>query len=119
MTMSYFYQQALSGDRPEGVTEEQFRYPGPLPNSREAAIVMLADGVHAATKSISEPTPQRIQQIVREIFRERLVSRQLEQCDLTFQQLTIIEKIMAQALTVALCRDRIAYPEPSTDRVEV
>jgi putative nucleotidyltransferase with HDIG domain len=114
--VTYFYHQALTGSRPEEVSEEQFRYPGPLPSTKEAAIVMLADGVHAATKSISEPTPQRVQQIVREIFRERVVGRQLEQCDLTFRQIAAAESVMGRVLTVALCRDRIAYPEPVEDR---
>jgi putative nucleotidyltransferase with HDIG domain len=112
-TMSYFYHQALAGARPEEVSEQQFRYPGPLPSTREAAIVMLADGVHAASKSLLEPTPQRVQQITREIFRERVVGRQLEQCDLTFRQIAAAEAVMARVLTSALCRDRIAYPEPA------
>ncbi|MFB3880043.1 MAG: HD family phosphohydrolase [Armatimonadota bacterium] len=116
-TMTYFYHQALAGSRPEEVSEEQFRYPGPLPSTKEAAIVMLADGVHAATKSIAEPTPQRIQQMVREIFRERVVGRQLERCDLTFRQIASAETVMGRVLTLALCRDRIAYPEPLEDRV--
>ena len=116
-TMTYFYHQALTGSRPEEVSEEQFRYPGPLPSTKAAAIVMLADGVHAATKSIPEPTPQRIQQMVREIFRERVVGRQLEQCDLTFRQIAAAESVMGRVLTLALCRDRIAYPEPLEDRV--
>ncbi len=118
-TMTYFYHQALAGTRPEEVSEEQFRYPGPLPSTREAAIVMLADGVHAATKAISEPTPQRIQQIVREIFRERVVGGQLKRCDLTFRQIEVAESVMARVLTVALCRDRIAYPAPLEERVEL
>ncbi len=117
-TMSYFYHQALAGDRPDDVTEEQFRYPGPLPSTREAAIVMLADGVHAATKSISEPTPQRIQQIVREIFRDRVVGGQLDSCDLTFRQIAAVEAVMGRVLTVALCRDRLAYPDPLEERQE-
>ena len=116
-TMTYFYHQALTGARPEEVSEEQFRYPGPLPSTREAAIAMLADGVHAASKAVSEPTPQRVQQIVREIFRERVVGRQLEQCDLTFRQIAAAESVMARVLTAALCQDRIAYPEPVEDKV--
>jgi hypothetical protein len=113
-TMTYFYHQALASARPEEVSEQQFRYPGPLPSTREAAIVMLADGVHAASKALSEPTPQRVQQITREIFRERVVARQLEQCDLTFRQIAAAEAVMGRVLAVALCRDRIAYPEPAS-----
>ncbi len=112
-TVSYFYQQALSGSRPEDVSEDQFRYPGPLPGTKEAALVMLADGVHAAAKSIASPTPQRVQQMVKEIVRERVLGRrQLERCDLTFGEVTIAEEVMNRVLTASLCRTRIAYPEP-------
>ena len=108
--MSYFYHQALSGSRPEDVSEDQFRYPGPLPGTKEAALVMLADGVHAAAKSIEEPTPQRVQQMVREIIRERVVGGQMENCDLTFRQVSTAEAVMSRVLTAQLCRNRIAYP---------
>ncbi len=112
-TVSYFYQQALSGSRPEDVSEDQFRYPGPLPGTKEAALVMLADGVHAAAKSIASPTPQRVQQMVKELVRERVLGRrQLERCDLTFGEVTIAEEVMNRVLTASLCRTRIAYPEP-------
>ncbi len=112
-TVSYFYHQALSGSRPEDVSEDQFRYPGPLPGTKEAALVMLADGVHAAAKSIASPTPQRVQQMVKEIVRERVVGGQLERCDLTFREVTIAEDVMNRVLTASLCRTRIAYPEPA------
>jgi len=110
--VSYFYQQALASGRPKSVSEDQFRYPGPTPGSKESALVMLADAVHAAAKSIPEPTPQRVQQMVREIFRERVVGGQLQRCDLTFGQLAIAEDAMGRVLTASLCRNRIAYPEP-------
>lgn len=114
MTTSYFYQQALSGSRPEDVSEDQFRYPGPLPGTKEAALVMLADGVHAAAKSIASPTPQRVQQMVKEVIRERVVGRgQLERCDLTFREVATAEAVMNRVLTAALCRTRIPYPEPA------
>ncbi len=111
-TMSYFYHQALQSARPEHVSEEQFRYPGPLPNTKEAVLVMLADGVYAAAKSIAEPTPQRVQQMVREIVRERVVGGQLEKSELTFQEVALAEEIMGKVLTASLCRNRIAYPQP-------
>jgi membrane-associated HD superfamily phosphohydrolase len=111
-TVTYFYHQALSGERPEDVSEDQFRYPGPLPATKESALVMLADGVHAAAKSIAAPTPQRVQQMVKEIVRERVVGGQLEQCDLTFKEVAVAEAVMSRVLTASLCRTRIPYPEP-------
>jgi len=110
--VSYFYRQALSGERPEVVSEEHYRYPGPLPNSKEAALVMLADSVHAAAKSIAEPTAQRVGQMVREIVRDRVVDGQLQECDLTFQDIAEVEAVMGRVLSAVLCRTRVEYPEP-------
>ncbi len=112
-TLSYFYHQALSGSRPENVSEDQFRYPGPLPSSKEAALVMLADGAHAAAKSIAVPTPPRVQQMLKENMRQRVVGGQLERCDLTFREVAAAEEVMGRVLTASLCRTRIAYPEPA------
>jgi hypothetical protein len=111
--VSYFYQRALSGDRPESVTEDQFRYPGPLPQTKEAAIVMLADSVQAASKSLPDPTPQRVQQLVSDIIRDRVVDGQFWECDLTFRDIASVEAAMARLLTASLCHTRIEYPEPA------
>jgi hypothetical protein len=111
--VSYFYHRALSGARPESVTEEQFRYPGPLPQSKEAALVMLADSVQAAVQSIADPTPQRVQQMVKEVVRERVVEGQLAECDLSFRDVIAVESIMSRILTALLCHARIEYPEPT------
>jgi len=109
---SFFYQQALNSERPESVSEEQFRYPGPLPRTKEAALVMLADAVQAAAKSIAEPTPHRVRQMVRDIVRDRLVDGQLKECDLTFRDFEAAEAAMARVLTGSLCHTRVEYPEP-------
>ena len=111
--VSYFYQRALTGERPESVTEDAFRYPGPVPHTKEAALVMLADSVQAAAKSISEPTPQRVQQMVRDIVRDRLVDGQLAECDLTFRDVAAAEAVMGRVLSALLCHGRIEYPEPA------
>jgi hypothetical protein len=107
----YFYQQALTGERPESVSEDQYRYPGPLPETKEAALVMLADGVQAAVRSIEDPTPHRVEQRVREIIRDRAVYGQLSECHLTFRDLAVVEMAMSRVLTAALIRNRIEYPE--------
>ncbi len=72
---------------------------------------MLADGVHAAAKSIQDPTPQRVRQMVREIIRERVVGGQLEHCELTFREVSTAEEVLNRSLTAQLCRSRIPYPE--------
>jgi hypothetical protein len=110
--VSFFYQQALTGERPEGVTEDQFRYPGPLPQSKEAALVMLADSVQAAAKALPDPTPQRVQQLVRDLIRDRVVDGQLGECELTFRDVAAVEATMARMLSGLLCHSRIEYPEP-------
>lgn len=111
--VSYFYHRALTGERPESVTEEHFRYPGPLPQTKEAALVMLADSVQAAVKSIAEPTPQRVQQMVRDVVRERVVDGQLAECDLSFRDVAAVENVLSRQLTALLCHGRIEYPEPT------
>ncbi|MGD0110356.1 MAG: HDIG domain-containing metalloprotein [Armatimonadota bacterium] len=111
--VSFFYQRALSGDRPESVTEDHFRYPGPLPQTKEAAIVMLADSVQAASKSMPDPTPQRVQQLVSDIIRDRVVDGQFWECDLTFRDIATVEATMTRLLTALLCHTRIEYPEPA------
>jgi hypothetical protein len=111
--VSFFYQRALSGDRPESVTEDHFRYPGPLPQTKEAALVMLADTVQAAAKSIAEPTPQRVQQLVSDITRDRVVDGQFKECDLTFRDIAAAEATMAHVLAALLCHTRIEYPVPA------
>lgn len=114
--VSFFYQRALNGERPESVSEDQFRYPGPLPTTKEAALVMLADAVQAAAKSLPEPTPQRVQQMVRDIVRSRVVDGQLKECDLTFRDIAAVEVTMTRVLTASLCHTRIEYPEPAAAR---
>jgi len=85
--VSYFYSRATENGQTERLVEEDFRYDGPLPESREEAIVMLADSIEAAVRSMPDPEPGRIEALVRRIIRERLVSGQLEKCDLTLRDL--------------------------------
>ncbi len=117
--VSYFYHRALTGDRPESVSEEHFRYPGPFPQTKEAALVMLADSVQAAVKSIAEPTPQRVTQMVADVVRERVVGGQLAECDLTFRDVAVVEATMSRLLTALLCHGRVEYPEPLTTGIGV
>ena len=76
-------------DIPE-VREESFRYSGPKPQTKESAIVSLADIVESASRSLEKPTPQKIEQLVNELIEERIGDRQLDECDLTLGELKII-----------------------------
>ncbi len=109
--VEYFYHaaktQAESDDR--SVQEIEFRYPGPKPRTREAAVLMVADAVESATRSLAEPTPSRIESLVRQLSRKRLMDGQYDHCDLTFRELETIEESMIKSLC-AIYHGRITYP---------
>lgn len=86
--VAFFYGKALSQN--QQVSEEKFRYDGPIPQSKEAAIVMLADSVEAAVRALSSPTPQMIEATIRNVIQEKLLDGQLNNSDLTFKELEII-----------------------------
>ena len=110
--MEYFYHaaktQAESDDR-STVQELEFRDPGPKPRTREAAILMLADCVESATRSMAEPNPARIESLVRQLSRKRLTDGQFDQCDLTFRELGLIEESAIKSVC-AIYHGRISYP---------
>lgn len=109
--VEYFYHAARRLRRPDEaeVPESEYRYPGPKPQSRESAIVMLCDGVEGSVRAMSEPTPARIEGVVRDIVRRRLLDGQFDECDLTFRELATIEKSLNKSLC-ALYHARIEYP---------
>ncbi len=110
--ISYFYQKAKDNEK-EGqqtVKEEDFRYPGPKPQTREAAIVMLADAVEAASKTLSDPTSSRIQGLVQRIINQIFIDGQLNECELTLLDLQLISEIFTRILT-GIFHTRVEYPE--------
>lgn len=108
--VKYFYITAKNNsDKPEEVKEDDFRYPGPIPESKEAAILMLADGVEAAVRSISEPTKGKIEEMVNNIIKDRLNEGQLDNCDLTLKELNEIRTSFLKALS-GIYHQRIEYP---------
>lgn len=106
----YFYSRALEEDPDGNVNEDNFRYEGPKPQSKEVALVMLADSVEAAVRSLQDPNPQKISQMVRMIINEKLSEGQLETADLTFKDLDTISKSFCKALE-GIYHKRIEYPE--------
>ena len=112
MLMTYFYHQALErGDQPE---PGAYRYEGPKPQTRETAIVMLADAVEAAVRTLPRPTPDRIYEIVRRIVHERLEDGQLDECDLMFRDLEKIAQAFTRILT-GIFHPRVEYPDLERD----
>ena len=109
--MGYFYEKAKATADPGlgPVKEEDFRYPGPKPQTREAAIFMLADSVEAAARSIDEPTANRLQEMISKITNSIVLDGQLDHCDLTFADLERIQKAFHRSL-VGMYHHRVDYP---------
>ncbi len=106
--VKFFYQQAVArGTEPD---PEQYRYPGPRPKSREAGIVMLADGVEASVRSLEQKTPDEIRRMVEKIVSERVAENQLDECELTLADIQRIRDAFVELL-VGVYHERIPYPE--------
>jgi putative nucleotidyltransferase with HDIG domain len=109
-TLHYFLKKAQSQARPdEAISENDFRYPGPKPQFKEAAIMMIADSCEAAARSLAEPTPENIRFIVTKIVDAIVFDDQLGECDLTLRELTQIRESMIRSL-VAIYHSRVDYP---------
>ena len=109
-TLHFFLRKAQAEARePEDVDENDFRYPGPKPQFKEAAIMMIADSCEAAARSLSEPTPDNIRFIVTKILDAILQDDQLDECDLTLREMTLIREAMIKSL-VAIYHSRVDYP---------
>lgn len=111
--MPFFYQKALELDPAHAVDEDKFRYPGPKPQSREAAICMLADGVEAASRTLSNPTHGRIKALVEKMLNNRFIDFQLHECDLTLKDLHEIGDSFVRILAGYL-HSRVEYPTEQT-----
>ncbi|MEP6636082.1 MAG: HDIG domain-containing metalloprotein [Acidobacteriota bacterium] len=109
-TLHFFLRKAQALAKPgEIITEQDFRYPGPKPKFKEAAIMMLADSCEAAARSLARPDPENIRTIVVKIVDAVVSDGQLDDCDLTLRELTTIREAMISALT-AIYHARIDYP---------
>ena len=109
-TLHFFLRKAQSEANPgEVIDEKDFRYPGPKPQFKEAAIMMLADSCEAAARSLARPDPENIRLIVVKIVDAVITDGQLDECDITLQELTRIREAMISALT-AIYHARIDYP---------
>jgi cyclic-di-AMP phosphodiesterase PgpH len=112
--VEYFYDRAVKQHEQKDVpppAEGSFRYPGPKPRTKEAAIVMLSDAVESAVRSLSEATPTKIEAVVHNMAMKRLQDGQFDECDLSLRELSLVEVNMAKSLS-AHHHIRIAYPKP-------
>lgn len=105
----FYYTLKNSSENPDEIREEDFRYPGPKPQSKEAAIIMMADSVEAAVRSIQEPTLEKIEDMVNNIVKDKMNSNQLNECDLTFRELEVIKACFLRVLK-GIYHHRIEYP---------
>ena len=107
--ITYFYEKAKEQDEGNAPTEEDYRYPGPKPQTRVAALVMMADAVEAASRVLTEPTPARISALVDKIINRIFLEGQLDECELTLKDISEIKKRFTYILT-GIFHKRIDYP---------
>jgi len=112
--ISFFYQKAKNKGNPElqPVDEKDYRYPGPKPQTKEAGLVLLADAVEAASKTLPDPSSSRIQGMVQRIINNMFADGQLNECELTLKDLNEIAKSFNKILT-GIFHHRVDYPEPA------
>lgn len=107
----FFYQRALEKVENENeIDEEAFRYPGPRPQSKEAAIVLLADSVEASSRTLINPTPSRVEGLVQRIVNNKFIDGQLDECALTLKDLHKISEAFVRILN-AMFHTRVEYPD--------
>ncbi|MCX7770694.1 MAG: HDIG domain-containing protein [Proteobacteria bacterium] len=106
--MTFFYAKALKQD--PNAKEENFRYPGPKPRSREIALLMMADAVEAATRALEDFTPSRIGNLVKKITQDIFLDGQLDECELTLKDLNLVVDSFTRSL-IAIHHQRLDYPD--------
>ncbi len=115
--ISFFYQKAKSQQNPsaQSTGEKDYRYPGPRPQTKEAALVMLADAVEAASKTLTDPTPSRIQGMVQRIINGIFTDGQLDECELSLKNLHSIANSFNRILASGVFHQRIEYPSKESE----
>ena len=106
----FYYTMKNNSENPDEIKEEDYRYPGPIPSSKEAGIIMLADSVEAAVRSIKEPNEDKIKEMTNNIINDKLSCGQLNDCNLTIKDVEKIKKCFLTALN-GIYHHRIEYPK--------
>jgi hypothetical protein len=112
--MSFFYHKAQKQSPDEDVPEEEYRYPGPKPQTRETAILMLADSVEAITRTLDDPKPGRVQAAIQKVITDKFLAGQFEECNLTLRDLHKIEEAFLKIL-IGVFHQRIDYPSAADE----
>lgn len=113
--LKFFYYKAIQNGLE--VNEEDYRYPGPKAQTKESAIVGIADSVEAAVRSMSQPTRDQIESLVRKIIADRLSDNQFNECDITLKELDIVADSFCESLK-GIFHSRIEYPEITSQEVK-
>ncbi|MGM0454225.1 MAG: HD family phosphohydrolase [Thermodesulfobacteriota bacterium] len=108
--LSYFYDKAKKQKKDQPINTDNFRYPGPKPQTRETALIMLADQVEAASRTLEHPTPSRIQGLVQQLINKIFSDNQLDECPLTLKDLHKIARTYIKILN-GIYHHRVEYPE--------
>ena len=115
--LSLFYLKAIKSTEGDGTEKDEFRYPGPKPQSKESGIVMLADSVEAALRSIDKPTPQKIEVSIDKIINEKIDDTQLSECPLTIKELNQIKKAFMSILK-GVHHNRVSYQKEAEEIID-
>jgi len=122
--VEYFFRAALQrqaretlvgGESDNRVTDTEFRYPGPKPQSRETAILMICDGAEGLVRSMSDPSPGQVEGAVHQLIIKRLLDGQFDECSLTMAQLNVIELSLVRTL-LGVYHGRLAYKPPESSK---
>jgi membrane-associated HD superfamily phosphohydrolase len=107
--ITYFFQKAKEREQEKPVSEDEYKYPGPKPQTRVAALVMMADAVEASSRVLNDPTPARITALVDKIINHIFLDGQLDECELTLKDISEIKRRFIYILT-GIFHKRIDYP---------
>lgn len=114
--ITYFYNKAKEQEDPQMhvVSEGDYRYPGPKPQTREAGIILLADTTEAATRALKDRSPARLEEVVRNMINKNFIDGQLDECELTLKDLHTIARSFLRVL-MGIYHQRIEYPPDQAD----
>ncbi|NTV91258.1 MAG: HDIG domain-containing protein, partial [Clostridiales bacterium] len=114
---TYFFFKAQQTDKTESIKQEEYRYQGPRPKTREAAVVMLADSVEAAVRALNDKAEGKMEGLIRKVIKEKLDDSQLDLCDLTLKDLDLMAKAFLRVFS-GYFHERDEYPEIKADKAE-
>ncbi|NMA03446.1 MAG: HDIG domain-containing protein, partial [Clostridiales bacterium] len=116
--VAYFYHEAKTEGEDNNIDENDFRYEGPKPQTKETAIVMLADSVEAAVRSLSSPTREKVEELIEKIIQNRLKNGQLDESNITLKELDKVKKSFLKVM-LSIFHERIEYPDIDIQKGDV